>query len=392
MKYLIIVFLFFQTVVLSQQKSIYAVVEKQMRQIPESQTKSVDQISEYIKTHFKGEDLQIKAAYFYVISTISYDVNYSFTTELFSSDEDFVSKTIANKSGVCIHYAKLFKALLDQLGYQSQIVTGYTKQNNQIAKVSHAWCAIKMRDTNWYVFDPTWDSGYVTISNKFVSNIASKHFKMLPSEAVKSHMPFDFLWQFSKEPISNREFYNGKNYDNKPLVNFDYQNEIDKYNKLSEIDKAFESSERIQNNEIINDLILEEYNYKKSVFNATRLNKNIEKVTEIIEDYNVAIVLLNDFIIYRNKGFTPTFSDAILLEMIQTPKERLENIQKEIFGISSVGKENATSFNELRSSIADAVKQSQEQYNFVKDYISKSKKDRRKMVDKVIWSGKPVKQ
>ena len=106
----------------------------------------------------------------------------------------------------------------------------------------------------------------------------------------------------------------------------------------------------------------------------------------------MAIVLLNDFIIYRNKGFTPTFSDAILLEMIQTPKERLENIQKEIFGISSVGKENATSFNELRFSIADAVKQSQEQYNFVKDYISKSKKDRRKMVDKVIWSGKPVKQ
>ena len=392
MKYLIIAILFFQTVVLSQQKSIYAVVEKQMRQIPESQTKSVAQISEYIKTHFKGEDLQIKAAYFYVISTISYDVNYSFTTELFSSDEDFVSKTIANKSGVCIHYAKLFKALLDQLGYQSQIVTGYTKQNNQIAKVSHAWCAIKMRDTNWYVFDPTWDSGYVTTSNKFVSNIASKHFKMLPSEAVKSHMPFDFLWQFSKEPISNREFYNGKNYDNKPLVNFDYQNEIEKYNKLSEIDKAFESSERIKKNEIINDLILEEYNYKKSVFNATRLNKNIEKVTEIIEDYNVAIVLLNDFIIYRNKGFTPTFSDAILLEMIQTPKEKLENIQKEIFGISSVGKENAASFNELRSSIADAVKQSHEQYNFVKDYISKSKKDRRKMVDKVIWSGKPVKQ
>lgn len=392
MKYLIVAFLFFQTVVLSQQKSIYAVVEKQMRQIPESQTKSVAQISEYIKTHFKEEELQIKAAYFYVILTISYDVNYSFTTELFSSDEDFVSKTIANKSGVCIHYAKLFKALLDQLGYQSQIVTGYTKQNNQIAKVSHAWCAIKMKDNNWYVFDPTWDSGYVNANNKFVANIASAHFKMLPSESIKSHMPFDFLWQFSKEPISNREFYNGKNYDNKPLVNFDYQNEIEKYNKLSEIDKAFESSERIQKNEIINDLILEEYNYKKSVFNATRLNKNIEKVTEIIEDYNVAIVLLNDFIIYRNKGFTPTFSDAILLEMIQTPKERLENIQREIFGISSVGKENAASFNELRSSIADAVKQSQEQYDFVKDYISKSKKDRRKMVDKVIWSGKPVKQ
>jgi len=391
MRYIIIIFLFFQTVILSQQKNIYIPVEKAMRQIPENQTKSVALISEYIKTHFKEKDLQIKAAYFYVISTISYDVNFSFTTELFSSDEDFVSKTIANKSGVCIHYAKFFKALLDQLGFQSQIVTGYTKQNNQIARLSHAWCAIKMKDNNWYVFDPTWDSGYVNTNNKFVANIASVHFKMLPSEAIKSHMPFDFLWQFSKEPISNREFYNGKKYDNKPLVNFDYQSEIEKYNKLSEIDKAFESSERIQKNDKANDLILEEYNYKKSVFNTTRLNKNIEKVTEIIEDYNVAIVLLNDFIIYRNKGFTPIFSDTILLEMIQTPKEKLENIQKEVFLVSSIGKENAANFNELKASIVDAVKQSNEQFNFVKDYISKSKKERKKMVNKVIWSGKLIK-
>jgi hypothetical protein len=214
---------------------------------------------------------------------------------------------------------------------------------------------------------------------------------MLPSEAIKTHMPFDYLWQFSKEPISNREFYNGKIYDIKPKVNLDYQKEIDKYLKLSEIDKAFESAERIQKNEIINDLILEQYTYLKSVFNASRYNKNIEKFNEIIEDYNVAIVLLNDFIIYRNKGFTPAFSDAILLEMIQTPNEKLENIQKEVFLISSIGKENAANFNELKSSITDAVKQSNEQYNFVKDYISKSKKDRKKMVNKVIWSGKLIK-
>ena len=102
-------------------------------------------------------------------------------------------------------------------------------------------------------------------------------------------------------------------------------------------------------------------------------------------------MLLNDFIIYRNKGFTPVFSDAILLEMIQTPNEKLENIQKEVFLISSIGKENAANFNELKSSITDAVKQSNEQYNFVKDYISKSKKDRKKMVNKVIWSGKLIK-
>lgn len=389
MKY-IIYLLFFQTILFSQIKSIYAPVEKQMRMIPELQTKSAQEIANYIQINFKGEELQIKAAYFYVISTVSYDTNHNFSTELFSSDEDFVAKTITTKKGVCIHYAKFFKAIIDKLGYQCEIVTGYTKQNNQIGKLSHAWCAIKMQDKNWYVFDPTWDSGYVK-NDKFVRNLVSKHFKMLPSAAILSHMPFDYLWQFTKEPITNREFYNGKPFDGKPKINFDYQLEIEKYLKLSEVDKAFESSERIQKNEILNDLILEQYNYMKSVFNVSRMNKNVEKFNELIEDYNVAIVLLNDFIIYRNKGFTPAFSDTILLEMIQTPKEKLENIQKEIFLISSVGKENATNFNELKSSIAETVKQSLEQYNFVKEYISKSKKDRKKMVNKVIWSGKLIK-
>ena len=390
MKNIFYLLLFFQSLMVAQVKSSYTSVEKQMLLIPEQQTKSVQEIASYIQANFKGEELQIKAAYFYVISSISYDVTYNFSTELFSSDEDFVTKTIATKKGVCIHYAKLFKAIVDKLGYQCQIVTGYTKQNNQINNLSHAWCAIKMQDKNWYIFDPTWDSGYVK-NEKFVHNLVSKHFKMLPSAAIISHMPFDYLWQFTKEPISNREFYNGKLYDGKLKINFEYQIEIDKYLKLSEIDKAFESSERIQKNEILNDLILEEYNYKKNIFNTTRLNKNVEKFNEIVEEYNIAIVLLNDFIIYRNKEFTPSYADAILLEMIQTPKEKLENVQKEFFILGSVGKENASSYNSLRASISDTVKQAQEQYEFVKEYISKSKKDRKKMVNKVIWSGKLIK-
>ena len=63
MKY-IISLLFFQTILFSQVKSIYASVEKQMRLIPELQTNSAQEIASYIQANFKGEELQIKAAYF----------------------------------------------------------------------------------------------------------------------------------------------------------------------------------------------------------------------------------------------------------------------------------------------------------------------------------------
>lgn len=390
MKYLFYL-IFFQTSLFSQVKGFYSSVEKPMLSIPQLKSKSAEEISDYIKSNFSNEELQIKAAYFHVISSVDYDVNYNFSTELFSSDEDFVSKTIANKKGVCIHYAKLLKAILNKLGYSCEIVTGYTKQNNQIGNLSHAWCAIKMKDNNWYLFDPTWDSGYVK-EGKYTRNISFKYFKMLPSKAILTHMPFDYLWQFTKEPISNREFYNGKPYEGKPKLNFNYQTEIDKYFQLSDVDKAFESAERIKNNEIINDLILEQYNYLKSVFNTNRMNTNVTKFNEIVEEYNVAIVLLNDFIIYRNKEFTPSFSDAILSEMIQTPKERLEQVQKDFFNLGSIGKENAATHSSLKLSITETVKQAQEQYEFVKEYISKNKKERKKMFSVTTnWFGKPVK-
>lgn len=388
MKY-IFYFLLLPIVAFSQVKNTYLSVEKLMRSIPENETNSVQEIAKYIQANFKGEEFQIKAAHFYVASTISYDVAYNFSTELLNSEEDFVSKALTSKKGVCIHYAKLLKAIVDELNYPCEIIAGYTKQNNQIAKLSHAWCAIKFKDNNWYIFDPTWDSGFVN-NGKFTRNLGSKYYKQLPIASLKTHMPFDYLWQFSKEPISNQEFYNGKTFEGKPKINFNYQTEIDKYLKLSLIGQAFEASERIERNGLLNNLILEEYNFKKNVFSVTQQNTNIQKLNEIIEEYNIAITLLNDFIIYRNKEFTPAYSDGILLEMIKTPREQLEKTKKEIFSLGTVGKENASNFNALKGAISDAEKQAQEQAAFVKEYVSKSKKDRKKMFRKITWFGIPI--
>lgn len=389
MNYLRAFFLFLQTVACAQVKNSYASVAPLMQVISEQQSQSSKGIATYIQNHFKGEEVQIKAAYFHVISTVSYDVTYNFSLEQLSSEDDSVAQTIASKKGVCIHYAKFFKAIVDQLGYSCQIISGYTKQNHQIGIRSHAWCAIKMNDGKWYVFDPTWDAGYVK-DKKFFRNLVSKHFKMVPSQAITTHMPFDYLWQFAKEPLSNREFYNGKAYDDKPKRNYEFQVEIDKYLKLSDCDKAFESAARIQENEILNNLILEQYTYNKKVFTTIRQHNNIQKFNQLIEDYNSAIVLLNDFILYRNKEFLPSFSDAILLEMIQTPKETLESVQKNLFALGSIGAENAASLNVLKDSISDTTTQAIAQYDFVKEYLSKSKKERKKMFRKVTWLGIPI--
>ena len=104
MKY-IFYFLLLPIVAFSQVKNTYLSVEKLMRSIPENETNSVQEIAKYIQANFKGEEFQIKAAHFYVASTISYDVAYNFFFFFLNSEEDFVSKALTSKKGVCIHYA-----------------------------------------------------------------------------------------------------------------------------------------------------------------------------------------------------------------------------------------------------------------------------------------------
>jgi len=133
MKYLLCL-LFFQHIALAQVKSFYFDVEKTIQSIPENQKKSSKTIAEFIKSKFPSEDLQIKAAYYYVISNISYDVSHEFTVNLVISDDEMVSKTIASKKGVCIHYAKFFKDIVTQLGYNCQVISGYTKKRQRFGR------------------------------------------------------------------------------------------------------------------------------------------------------------------------------------------------------------------------------------------------------------------
>ena len=96
MKY-IIYLLLFQAFAFAQVNNIYSDVEKTMQSIPESQKKSSKEIALFIKDKFSLEDLQIKAAYYYVISNVSYDITHEFTVNLVISDDEMVSKTIASK-------------------------------------------------------------------------------------------------------------------------------------------------------------------------------------------------------------------------------------------------------------------------------------------------------
>lgn len=372
----------------AQTKTAYTVVDNKMAAIPKDLSSSTAGIATFISANFKTDTDKIRAAFHWTASNISYDVANMFAVNFNETEPEKIAKTLQTKKGVCSHYAAVFNDIAKKIGFESYIIEGYTKQNGKVGDLAHAWVAAKI-DGQWFLFDPTWGAGYVN-NGKFYKKLNDVYFKVAPAKMIASHIPFDYLWQFLNYPITNGEFYEGKIQINKTKKYFDFEKEIIEYNGLSEIDQLFETAERIEKNGLKNAMILERYEGKKKNVTYLRQSINIDKLNSIVSEMNEAVVLLNDFINYRNKKFKPTFPDEQINSMIQIPREKLAKCQNDIYSIGSVGSENASNLTSIKSSIATALAQAEEHALFVKDYLSKSKIIRKTMFSKVSWFGIPL--
>lgn len=366
----------------------YVLIDAKMTAIPVNSTTSIEAIAKYINANFKTESDKIRAVFYWTASNISYDVPGMYDVNFNETVPEKIAKTLKTKKGVCIDYAVVFNALSQKIGLESYIIEGYTKQNGRISNLAHAWTAVKI-DKKWFVFDPTWGAGYVN-NGKFSKKINNSYFKVTPAAIIVSHIPFDYLWQFSNYPITNGEFYEGQIQINKAKKYFDFEKEIASYNAMSEEDQLFASAERIAKNGLKNAMILERYEGKKQQLTYLRQNTNIEKLNAIVNEMNQAVVLLNDFIYYRNNKFKPTFSDDEISSMIETPRAKLVKCQNDIYSVGPVGDKNASNVASIKASIGAALAQAEEHSLFVKNYLSKSKIVRKTMFSKVSWFGVPL--
>ena len=366
----------------------YTLVDAKMNIIPADATNSTEAIAKYINANFKTENDKIRAVFYWTASNISYDVENMFAVNITETPQDRITKTLKERKGICSDYAAIFSEIANLVGVKSVVVEGYTKQDGKVATLAHAWCAAKI-ENKWYLFDPTWGSGYVN-NKKYTRKINNIHFKVEPSKMINSHMPFDYLWQFINYPITNQEFIDGKTQINKTKKNFDFESEIAKYESLPKIDQFFETAQRIEKNGIKNQLISLAYTYAKTSWNTERENENGAKYNAIVNQYNEAISELNDFIYYRNNKFKPILPDDEIKSKIQSPIEKFKKCQESLFRIGSMGGENAKSVSSLKKSVADALAQSETHLEFVNNYLSKSKLVRKTMFSKVSWFGVPL--
>lgn len=379
----LILSLFLSFLSFGQSQTEYTLIDNQISKIPNSSTYSTKGIANYINSNFRTDNDKIRAIFYWTASNISYDMDNRFTSNSRETSENKIKNILKTRKGVCSDYTEIFNDLANKVGVKTVIISGYTKQNGEIDTISHAWCASRINNS-WYLFDPTWASGFVN-NGRFSKKIDNSYFKVNPSKSISSHIPFDYLWQFLNYPITNQEFYEGKTQINKSKKYFDFESEIAKYESSSEIDKLYDSAERIEKNGVENNLILERIKNKDKNISYLHQKTNVEKLNMIVNDCNQAINLLNDFINYRNKRFSPALPDNEIKNMIEIPKEKLIECQNELHNVGYVGNENSSSLASLKKSINNALAQTEEHLIFVQNYLSKNYMARKGMFTKTIW-------
>lgn len=383
--FLILIFTVFS---FGQNKSNFALVDAKMDKIPADLSSSTDGIAEFINANFKSENDKVRAVFYWTASNISYDIENIESIDYKEISQDKIKNAVLSKKGVCIHYAEVFNDIAKKVGVKSYLVFGYTKQNGKVDVLAHAWCAARI-DNVWWLFDPTWGAGYVD-KKKFFKRINNLNYKVAPSQFIASHMPFDYLWQFLNQPITNQEFIDGKIQLNKTKANFDFVTQIGEYENMSDLDKAKTTLSRMEKNGIKNKLIQENVLSKKNDVDALQNNQAMDRMQTISDDYNQAIAMFNDFIYYRNNRFKPVLPDEEIKAMIESPKQKIMDCQSRIYKIGAYNDSNTANVKSLKNSIIDVLRQIEVQEKFVNDYLSKSKSGRKSMFSTTTFFGIPV--
>ena len=384
MKSRVLVFtLLFVSLSFGQAKADYNRVDSPISKIPASATVSTAAIAAYIQSKFTTPDDKIRAVFYWTTANISYDVANRIALQQEQLLEDRIAITLKTRKGVCKNYAEVFTDLANKLGVETVVVRGYTKQNGVVGRIPHAWCASKI-GAKWYLFDPTWAAGYID-GGQFKKRVRDTYYKLQPEEMITSHMPYDYLWQFISNPITNAEFTTAKMLPSKIKKYIDFNQEIFKAYSLGEEEQLLASSNRIKENGVTNSMISDILSYNDSRIKYLRESESLEKLNFILKKYNEGVAELNQFIAFKNRQFKPVKNDQTLISMILSPYDKLVWCQKSLSSVGSLSEPNRSSVIGLQSSLKVALQMTIEHKNFVYQYVEKSPISRNKMFYKSVY-------
>lgn len=345
---------------------------------PEAAGRSVSSLVAYLKQHLSTDDQLARAIYTWVSRNIKYNVYITYTSRNEEADETKeIQKILSERKGICQDYALLFKALVKEAGMDAYVIDGYNRRDSALLPDPHEWCAAKVSG-KWYMFDPTWGAGFVE-NYQFIPSPNHRFCKLLPDTLLKTHMPFDPMFQFRERPLSYEEFDTGVVDEQRSVPVFYWADTLALYARQDTLERLVSVRQRMLSNGRSNDLVY-------YMLELTSNNIRIAGYQKILNAYNMAMDLqgkatdaINEFVRYRNKAFEPLKPDAEIQAMVDVPEELINRADSAINSIRTAPERYREPILKLRDQIMEVATTVYKHKLFLRQYFKLPAKQRKGM-------------
>ncbi len=385
-----------------QPKSEFAKADQMAASVPDSVAQDPGSLSSFFNARLPRQRDRVRAIYAWTATHIAYDVANMYTANASDNPAAVVLKTLSDRKAVCQGYAEVFRELCANCGIQSYVIHGYTRQNSVIAGLPHAW-VVAVVDSLWYFFDPTWGSGYVE-NGRFVKRFTAEYFMVAPVRQIRSHMPYDPLWQCLFHFYTAADFYNGKPGSKTDTDRFMFADSIAAYLALTKEEQNAATLRRVEKNGIINNPLSEYARYLRQnsqVYATNReidlRNREMERQRQVVYQFNVAVNHYNAsvrlfglYIDYYNHQFKPMKPEVVIRQMVDTCDRELKTAANLLAGVVMEDELLKRNMSDLAPNILDMQQKVREQQLFLRLYFDTAKPLRSDLFRKYSLFGVPL--
>ena len=205
--FLWLIFLFITPLSIKGQN--FARIDTIAMKAPSFATKSTADLVAYCKANARTD---IEAARFYFVwiaKNVRYDEAAAKQVYIeFDSKKQSPYAVFQSHKAICTGYARLFAYLCQQSNIPAIYVAGYGKEEMKTDSIeTHAWNVLKIGG-EWALFDPTWASNSLGSDSTFLGIPFERYFMGTTDYFQKGHLPYDPVFQLSREMETRQTFFN----------------------------------------------------------------------------------------------------------------------------------------------------------------------------------------
>ena len=313
-------------------------VEPQTNQpiIPDEYTYSVDSLALYLECNCDTEEEKLKTLYIWMTHTFRYRMFEAFVAgNQREGEEKEIQVLLDKRTGVCRDFSLLFKYVAQAMDIPAFFVEGYTKDSQgYIQREAHAWNVAKVNG-KWYNYDTTYGMGYAR-NNEFVSRPTMEQYMVPSSEFMKTHMPFDPIWQLDEHPMTYQAFDQPAEHGKEvyqPL--FNYNDSIIAYSKQNMYQQSLALQDRILHNGTANALVQYLLDVNGSNIKVHHHNVVYESYKESMKYYSQGWDEMKLFNRYKLANYRPKKNVLEVKAWLDSAQANYEKAKQVMAGVSN---------------------------------------------------------